>query len=498
MDIALISVSGRLACDGSRLISSLLKRAGHRVTNIYLARREPDYERPELEKLNEILQNTGLVMMAVYSNYFGRAIRITELIQQRFPGLKVVWGGPHCIAIPEMSLKYADIVCFSEGDEAVVELVNRLEAGKDYLDIPNMAFKVEGSYVINKVLPPFADLDNLPYYDYGLDNQFLLDGELRPLTMDMVKGLTKQYPFYVPTAYFLTSRGCPHECSYCNNCRYVAMFGKNVMRFYRVDRVLDEIKHTLSTLPFIEFVVFGDDDFLARPQKQLEAFAARYKKEIGLPFGAAASARTYKKAKMEILLDAGLTAFNIGVQSGSQRVLDEVYNRKISVAKTREVIKEIAPYADIRDLTVIVDFIIDNPYETRDDIIQTYKFLLDLPVSFKPNLFFLSFYPGTPIYDRARKDGLIGEFEAEVFRSYTGSSIRYQKNYETFLVLLLRIARLHAKLQQIPKWVFRFLGSYPVRKLAGLLPGSVYEKGANALQLQMAWAKSRATEQGGA
>jgi len=489
MDVTLISVSGRLACDGIRLISSLLKKAGHRVTNVYLARREPDYELHELERLGDILKNTDLVMMAVYSNYFGRAIRITDLIHQRFPGLKVVWGGPHCIATPELSLKYADAVCFSEGDEAVVELVNRLAAGQDYLNIPNMAFRVNGSYVANPVLPPFSDLDSLPYYDYGLDDQFLLDGELLPLTMDKVKTLTQQYPFYVPTLYFLTSRGCPHECSYCNNCRYVSMFGKNLMRFYSVHRLIAEIKHTLAVLPFVEFIVFGDDDFLARPYKQLEAFAVRYRKEIGLPFGAAASPRTYSKDKIELLLDSGLTTFNLGVQSGSQRVVTEVYNRKISLEKTNSVIQEIAPYVDTRDLTVIVDFIIDNPYETKDDIIQTYNYLLNLPRRFKPNLFYLSFYPGTPIYDRAVKDGLIKEADEGIFRSYTGSSIRYQKNYETFLVLWLRLARLHPQLQKIPGWVFRLLGSHPVRKLASLLPDSIYEKGANALQLRMAWEK---------
>ena len=489
MEITLISVSGRLACDGSRLISSLLKRAGHKVTNVYLARREPDYEVTELERLNEILRNTGLVMIAVYSNYFGRAVRISNHIHQTFPGLKVVWGGPHCIAIPELSLKYADAVCFSEGDEAAVQLVNRLDAGTDYLDIPNMAFNVNGSYIINEVLPPFSDLDSLPYYDYGLDNQFLLDGELLPLTMDRIKAATEQYPFYVPTMYFLTSRGCPHECSYCNNCRYVAMFGKNIMRFYSVGRVIDEIKYTLTTLPFIKFIAFGDDDFLARPQKQIEAFAARYKKEIGIPFGLAASARTYRTKKMEILLDHGLIAFNMGIQSGSQRVITEVYNRNISLAQTSKVIKEISPFSETRGLIIIVDFIIDNPYETKDDIMQTYNFLLDLPPHFKPNLFFLSLYPGTPIYDRAKNDGLIKEFDEEIFRSYTRSGVRYQKNYETFLVLLLRSAKLHPRLQKIPLWVFRLLGSNPVRKLASLFPDSIYEKGANALQLQMAWRK---------
>ena len=364
-----------------------------------------------------------------------------------------------------------------------------MEAGTDYLDIPNMAFKVNGKYIINQTLPPFTDLNSLPYYDYGLDDQFLLDGTLMPLTTEMIKSLTKQYPFYVPTMYFLTSRGCPHTCSYCNNCRYLSMFGKNSIRFYSVKRVIEEIKHTLTALPFVEFIIFGDDDFLARPKKQLAAFAARYKKEIGLPFGAAGSARTYSRDKMDILMDAGLTAFNLGIQSGSQRVITEVYNRKISLAKTTEVIKDIASYADARDLTVIVDFIIDNPYETKDDIIQTYQYLLDLPPSFKPNLFYLSFYPGTPIYQRARDDGIIQDFDGDLFRSYTGSSLRFQKNYETFLILLLRIARLHPKLQKIPTRVFELLGSRPIRKLASLLPEVFFEKGANALQIKQAWKK---------
>ena len=88
MNITLISVSGRLACDGSRLISSILKRAGHKVKNIYLARREPDYEMSELEPLTEILQDTDLVMIAVYSNYYGRAVKLTNLVHQRFPKIE--------------------------------------------------------------------------------------------------------------------------------------------------------------------------------------------------------------------------------------------------------------------------------------------------------------------------------------------------------------------------------------------------------------------------
>ena len=87
------------------------------------------------------------------------------------------------------------------------------------------------------------------------------------------------------------------------------------------------------------------------------------------------------------------------------------------------------------------------------------------------------------------KDGFIKESNGEIFRSYTRSRVRYQRNYETFLVLLLRIARLHPRLKKVPKFLFRLLGSNPIRKLASLVPELVYEKGSNALQIQMAWKK---------
>ena len=65
---------------------------------------------------------------------------------------------------------------------------------------------------------------------------------------------------------------------------------------------------------------------------------------------------------MEILLDGGLRAIQMGIQSASQRVLDDVYNRKISVAKTRDVIRQIEPYQKTHRLLLFLDFIIDNPY----------------------------------------------------------------------------------------------------------------------------------------
>jgi len=476
MKIVLINISGRLSSDGSRLISALLKRAGHHVKCVFLSRTEPlDYEPDELEPLSEILKEGELVMIAVHSSYAIRAVQITKFVHKKFPGIKVIWGGPHCISVPELGLRYADGICFSEGDQVIVDFVNKLEAGKNYLNTPNMAFKVNGSNIVNNVLPPFADLDSLPYYDYNLDDQFLLDQGLFQMTKELLKERLASYPYPVPTLFFLTSRGCPHRCSYCNNSRYINLFGRNTMRFYSIDRIIEELEYTLDHLNFIEVVVFGDDDFFMRSRKQLEHLANTYKKKIGLPFGIAVSANTYRKEKVEILLDSGLKVIQLGVQSGSQRTLDEVYNRKIKISKTKDVVQQMASYHKTHGLDVLLDFIIDNPYETRDDIIQTYKFILDLPLHVRINIFFLAFFPGTPIYNRALRDGIIKPYNEKEFRFYTRSHVRYQKNYETFLILLARFLRLQNHLQRyFTKYLLRVLGRYPVRRIASILPKLFY------------------------
>ena len=485
MKIVLINLSSTMSSDGSRLISALLKQAGYSVTNIFLARSEPfNYEVSELQLLEPVLENTGLVLLGVYSSYVGRAIQITQYIKKFFPGIKVVWGGPHCIAAPELALAFADGVCFSEGDEAVVDFVGKMARGEDYTDTPNMAFQENGKMIINNVLPPFKDLDSLPYYDYDYDNAYLLDKQLLSLTKDIIKERFAYYPFYAPTFYMLSSRGCPNRCTYCNNSRYIAMFGKNSVRFHSVDRVIAELASSLNKFKFFNYVLIADDDFFMRPVAQIEDFARQYKDRIGIPFGVAVSPNTYNSRKMQLLVDAGLKFIQMGVQTGSQRILDEVFKRNTNAEKTAEVIRELETYKKSHDIELLLDFIIDNPYETREDVFLTYKCLTALPLHVIVNIFYLTFFPGTPLYEKAVADGFTEPFGSKTprLRFFTrhGVPVRYQKNYEMLLILLIKKFRLRCIDHEfryrkwIPGALFRALGIKPLRALGALLPESFY------------------------
>lgn len=490
MKITLISTAGRLPSDGTRLISALLKRDGHEVRNVFMARTNPEYSIKEIAQLAPILQDTQLVLIAVYSNYSKRAIEVTQYVHAHFPDLLVIWGGPHCIASVEVCLKDADGVCYSEADEVIVEFVRKVEQGENYLDTPNMAFKKEnGEIIVNQALPPFRDLDSLPYYDWDLNDHFILFNTLVPMTRERMRPLLEQYPLYVPSIYFLTTRGCPNKCSYCNNSRYISLFGKNIIRTYGVRRFMDELLDTVEALDLLDFVVFADDDFFVRSKRALHEFCDIYRKEVDLPFAVAVSPKTYSLEKLKILLEAPLKVIQVGVQSGSQRVLDEVFDRRIDLKNTMDILNEISEYCKKYDVILLADFIIDNPYETKKDIITSYRYLVELPKNVNVNVFNLTLYPGTPLYARAMNDGRLSVEGSGGYRSFVRSGLRFQKNYETFLILFYRYCMISSILSRIPKWVFRLLGSYPLRVLFGLLPESVFGRGALLLQVTKAWKK---------
>ena len=251
------------------------------------------------------------------------------------------------------------------------------------------------------------------------------------------------------------------------------MWGKNSIRFYSIDHVIGELEHSLNSLDFITAIAFDDDDFFFRPEDQLKDFADKYKRKVKLPFSAGMSANTFREDKLEILIDAGLKSIQMGVQSGSQRVLDEVFNRKVPVKKTQDVARKIKTYQQNFNLLLGLDFIIDNPYENDKDIIDTYKYFIVLPIGYRINVFRLSFFPGSPLYDRAIKDGFIEPFSMEASRLYAGD-ILYQNNYPTFLLYLIIKLYLHGLTKRIPKFIFHALAALPVRKLASIFPERFY------------------------
>ena len=122
----------------------------------------------------------------------------------------------------------------------------------------------------------------------------------------------------------LWSIGCPFHCTYCGNTKFIANDPTyKRLRHPSARYIVDEVKTARARFPHISQVSFHDDSFMAIPYEQLEEFSELWREELELPFAVYGVIPNYvRQDKFEILTWAGMNRIRMGIQSGSQRILD--------------------------------------------------------------------------------------------------------------------------------------------------------------------------------
>jgi len=441
MKICLISPYESAAAYGLRLLSSSLKREGHEIALILLPLDFQD-EIPgqALNRTVQIASGSRLVGISLSSNYVRLAADLTGKIREAAPEVSILWGGIHPTLEPEECLEYCDIACLGEAEEALCELAARMERGEPFTDTLNFYFKDPGGRIIsNPVRPLNTKLDTLPFPDYSGENHFILDGaNLVPVTPELLdRNLQGQY-------LTLSSRGCVHSCTFCCN-NFLKDLYKD-QRWFRkrgIENIIKECIRVKENLPWVKEILFDDDAFMARTPEELGRFSREYRERVGIPFFVTGiTPVSLTEEKLKILLEGGLSRIRIGVQTASDRVNFEIYKRRIPHKKAEEAVRIMERHAH-RLSRHHYDFIIENPWETAGENLDTLRFLLKIPRPWAINIYSLTFYPGTELYHRAKKEGLLTDKFREI---YNKSYKKYKNTYINRLFFFFCQS-------QLPTWV---------------------------------------------
>lgn len=472
MKIALIAPTPLdISAFGVRAISAYLKAHGHVVRVILLPegverlRYGQDYiyqYKPRvLEEVAELCRGIDLIGLSLMTHYFDRSKQITEYLKKSLK-IPIIWGGIHPTVRPEESLRYADMTLLGEGEEAVLELVEKMAAGRNIYDIKNIWFKKDSRIIRNPLRPLLQDLDQLPFFDFGWDDHFLycnLKKRIEPVTKELLMYNLPREPSphgtfsdsyrRLITYRTMTSRGCPHRCTYCAGTDPMLMYkGQRYLRMRSPEHVITELKKVKGEFPFVESIYLFDDTFLARPLKDIQKFCRLYKQEIGLPFQIQASPTTTSLEKIAHLIEAGLVFVEMGIQSVSQTGM-EVYNRKITPEKILQAANLFRRYWPAT-YQPCYHVILDNPWETATDVLKTLDLILQLPRPFWLMRASLVLFPGTELYNRAVKEGLIQGAEDEQKLIYNKPITAMEGSYINFLIYL-------AGFSYFPRGLIRFL-----------------------------------------
>jgi len=454
-----------------RHLTSYLKARGHHVRQIFLPadtyesrwkdRKDETFSikqlaDPMVEDLQDLVEDCDLVGVSFLTSMFDIAVHATRAIQHRFPDKLIAWGGFHPTTMPQQALDFVDMVCVGEGEDSLLELVERLDEGKDYYDVRNFWFrKPNGKVVGNPHRPLVQDLDSLPFQDFDLEDDWTWDKDKQHLIKvewDFFKHIVPTYPDRngdLRISYkTMITRGCPHKCSYCGVAFNHDLYkGQRYLRRRSVEHMVGEIKQVMRRYPEVGIIHFQDDVFFSTSTEEIQKFSEHWKREIGMPFRAQCSPTTINEEKYAALIDAGLCFTELGIQTGSAETM-RMYKRGMT---NEQLLKAVNIITKFKDFTQVPDyhFILDNPWESTEDVMKGLRLVLTLPPPYNLLPSSLIPYPGTEFYHKSIEDGFVTDEYNQIYRS---SFHTPKGNYLNFLFFL-------ALFNNLPKEIVSFLAS---------------------------------------
>ncbi|OGK90633.1 MAG: hypothetical protein A2X50_03380 [Candidatus Rokubacteria bacterium GWF2_70_14] len=416
-----------------QLLSALAKQRGHSTFLTILSADDLDADlrriKPDLVAFSA---KTG-----EHTTYF----RANERVKQYSPKIFTIMGGPHPTFFPGLIETHDfDAVGVGECDEGWQELLDALEAGRSIDAIPNIVTRANASKVL-RATTRASELVQLagaaasvrPEYDLEVDPTFLRP---RRTVLDTLPFYDRELVYRkthlarFPLRSFMSSRGCPYQCTYCFEPKFNVMYaGKGpIYNRYSVKRLCAELAELKERWP-TQFIKFYDDMFILdrKVDAWLEEFAEVYPREVGLPFFCLTRANVLTRENLAALTRAGLHSLTMSIEAGNEYVRNTIVKRHMRQQQIEDAYtlcweNGIVTFANtILGIPVRKEIMaqqgktaIDYDIESLDINIRCRVTYADFPV--------LHPYPGCELTEYAVKHGFFdGDFD-ELFFSYQAES----------------------------------------------------------------------------
>lgn len=348
---------GEIDYKGVELLSAILKKEGHKVDllldpglgkHYYLKIPLLNYLISDKLLLTKAIKfKPDLIAMSIVTNNFQYFRAFGKKIKEVLD-VPIIVGGIHPTSLPEEVIKedWVDILCIGDGEEAMKELANAIDKGKDINNIKNLWIKDKNGKIFrNELRIISSDIDTYPMPDRSIYAQYgVLGRRIR----------------------FMTGRGCLHKCTFCvNSFRNDLYSEQKYLRKRSVACVIEELKHVKSIYK-AKAIRFEDDVFVT-DKKWLREFKEEYLKYINLPFHCYFTPTGVNAEVIKIIKECGCTSIAMGIQSGNADIRHKIMKRNYSnetVIKASEIIRKagIKLYAEY--MFGLPDETVENMWET--------------------------------------------------------------------------------------------------------------------------------------
>ncbi|HZU24392.1 MAG TPA: radical SAM protein [Bryobacteraceae bacterium] len=368
---------------GILAVSTPLLRAGYDV-RIIDSTITPRFHERVLQELDDAL---CLAVSLVTGPMIRETVQIARAAKQLYPDKPVILGGWHPSLLPHQTLAAdcVDIVVRGQGEDALLEVVRRIEDGADMRGIAGVGFKQDGRICFNppRELRPIRELPPKAYHLADFD------------AYERVAG--RRWAMYT------SSLACPYECAYCTN---QGLYGRK-WNALDPEQVVDEITD-LVTRYRLSLLWVVDDNFLVDRERALGIAEGLVRSGVKFDWSIQATTNLVTRMsvdELKLLRRAGLSQISQGADSGSLRVM-KLMHKTFQTLETIHLSAERLTAAGIRpSFNMIFGFPGETDAERRESVNLIMDVCRKYPgAEFWTNIF--TPYPGSPIMDKAFELGI--------------------------------------------------------------------------------------------
>jgi anaerobic magnesium-protoporphyrin IX monomethyl ester cyclase len=387
------------------LMASFCRRAGLSVELI-----DGEAEGLSADEVAQRTRDAGAVLAAVVvyghqpsasTQVMTAAGAVCTAIKRLNAEQKMILVGGHVAALPARTLdeEDADFVAAGEGLHTLVALVQALRSPVPNLSqVPGLWYRDDGKARVTPDRPLVENLDEcmpgpawdlLPMPRYRAHNWHCLGRDRQPY------------------ASIYTTLGCPFHCSFCciqapfrTGERAAGLRETtNSYRYWSPDAVLAQIDALVNDYG-VTNVKIADEMFVLNRKHVLAICDGLIRRKYGLNLWAYARVDTVKEGMLEPLREAGFTWLALGIEAGSARVREDV-DKRFDQQEVFEVVARIRAAG----INVIGNYVFGLPEDDADSMQATLDLATELNCEFA-NFYSAMAYPGSPLYDRAVKQGV--------------------------------------------------------------------------------------------
>ncbi len=332
-------------------------------------------------------ENMDIICIGTLVTGFAYVSWLCGMIKEIKPEVPIILGNSIATTIPEIALRHLDVdyLVLGEGEITIIELINAIKHNTPKSTIHGIAYLDNNEVIITKERELIKDLDTIPFPAW----------HLVPLKEVYFKNRSKGSIITPPIGFVSVIRGCPFKCTFCYH-----PYQNKKIRMHSARRIVDEIKFLIKNYG-IKSLGFSADLFFINKRKVFEILDLMDEEKIRINWRAAARVSTIDEELMKRIKASGCVELGIGVESGSQKILDNI--KKQTTVEEAEKALSLCKKYKINPLT---SYMIGNVGETRETVFETIAFRK----KYDPGMggfFYATPYPDTELYRYALAKNLI-------------------------------------------------------------------------------------------